>query len=222
MANMQKYCRGDAQRITNHCTRDVEGVEDLVHRDKPGDYIEQRIAGVKHITRANAVHLADWVITMPQTLDNDKEQEFFRATYKFMCDRYGYDNIAYATIHRDEPGVKGGSSRPHIHIGVIPIVVNNSLDYPEKLSCKELFGRNELRLFHELLQASLEKSMGCRVDILNEATRDGNRSINDLKRGTAVEQVKALRKISAELEQGNEKMAVELLRQKQRSREQGR
>lgn len=47
----------------------------------------------------------------------------------------------------------------------------------EKISAKEVITRTDLQNFHSDLAKHLEHSLGHEIDILNEATREGNKSI---------------------------------------------
>ena len=60
------------------------------------------------------------------------------------------------------------------------------------MSAKEVLTRVELQRFHGDLDAYLESVFGKSTGVLNGATRDGNKSIDELKRGTAVKELNAL------------------------------
>lgn len=221
MANMQKYNAGNAQRICNHCTRASNVNIDLAGRENPKEYIKNRIAEVHHINRADTVQIVDWVVSVPDNVPQDKEEDFFKSVYGYFNSRYG--NIAWATIHMDEHGEKTDKSKkPHIHIGIVPIVSVQDKPYNEKLCAKELFNRAELRGFHERLSEYVEGQLGFKADILNHATEHGNKSIEELKRGTAIEEVRALNEIGKALQSQNEELATEIVRQKARRIEQER
>lgn len=52
--------------------------------------------------------------------------------------------------------------------------------------------RKDLKTFHTELSKHIEQALGYEAEILNEATRNGNRSVEELKRETAVKRLKAL------------------------------
>lgn len=58
-----------------------------------------------------------------------------------------------------------------------------------KVSAKEVVNRYDLQSFHEGLQRHVERALGHEVGILNEATKEGNRSIEELKRQSATERL---------------------------------
>ena len=133
--------------------------------------------------RKDAITLCSWVVTFPKDLPEDKQDSFFKACYEWFSDRYGEDNIVTAVVHMDEV-------TPHMHLQFMPIVTKDGV---RKLCAKELETRQTLRIAHQQLQTYLERSLDCRVNILNEATRDGNKSIAELKRKTASERMKESR-----------------------------
>lgn len=61
-----------------------------------------------------------------------REKAFFEASYAFLKDRYGEDNVISAMVHKDE-------STPHMHFTLVPITKDG------RLSAKTMFDRNELR-----------------------------------------------------------------------------
>ena len=54
-----------------------------------------------------------------------------------------------------------------------------------KVSAKEVINRRNLQTFHADLSKYLEQQLGFPVNVLNEATKEGNRSIEQLKRQNA-------------------------------------
>ena len=126
-----------------------------------------------------------WVVTLPRDIsDPENEQRFFEAVADFLEDRYGPENCVSVTIHRDEGG------QPHLHYIGIPAVANNMRDedHPqaEKLSCKEVINRAELRTFHADLQKYLDEH-GIDAKVHTGVTGGNNRTVDDLKRETAAE-----------------------------------
>lgn len=143
------------------------------------NFIKKRLANnVKSIHRSDLIMMCDWVVTMPKDLPAEKERDFFVNTYDFLVNKYGAKNVVSAYVHKDE-------STPHMHFAFLPIVKemkNKKRMGQEKLSAKECITRTDLQKFHQQLQDYLEQKLNCRVNILNEATKDGNKSIADLKK----------------------------------------
>jgi hypothetical protein len=112
-----------------------------LHNETPIDYLEtinKKIedgvdTGGKKI-RKDAVRLCEFLITSDKSyfdgLTEEREKEFFEKAYEFIEDRYGKENIVYATVHKDE-------KTPHLHVGFVPITED------QRLSAKEFFGQKK-------------------------------------------------------------------------------
>jgi hypothetical protein len=140
-------------------------------------FIRKRLSEVKVFKRSDVKVLCDWVVTLPKILGID-ERHFFEETVKFLSERYGQENVISAYVHRDE-------TQPHLHFAFVPVTVDKKKNI-QKVSAKEVLTRAELKRFHGDLDAYLSSVFGRSTGILNDATKDGNKSIEDLKRGTAV------------------------------------
>ena len=57
----------------------------------------------------------------------------------------------------------------------------------------------ELQAFHPALQRYVERELGHEVSILNEATKEGNKSIEELKRQTATERLQEANEKAAQI-----------------------
>jgi hypothetical protein len=148
------------------------------------EFIRKRLSEVKVFKRADVKVMCDWVVTLPKGMETD-ERRFFEETVKFLSDRYGRQNVISAYVHRDE-------TQPHIHFAFIPVAVDKKKGI-EKVSAKEVLTRTELQRFHSDLDNYLSSVFGRSTGILNGATVEGNRSIDELKRGTAVKALKEVR-----------------------------
>jgi hypothetical protein len=143
------------------------------------DFIHKRMGEIRVQKRADVNVLCDWVITQPKELPADRSRDFFESVYAFMRDRYGERNVISAYVHMDE-------TTPHMHFAFMPIVADRRRG-GEKLCAKELLTRKELQTFHNDLQNAVERDLGIKVHLLNGATQDGNKSITELKRALAEE-----------------------------------
>lgn len=191
MAHVEKYKASALGHMLAHYNRSTPANKDIDRSRTEQNYnlapergdllkfINVRLAdGVKVQQRADVIKLCDWVVTMPKDLPAEKEQAFFSNTYDFLVNKYGEKNVVSAYVHKDE-------STPHMHFAWLPIVKetkNKKRLGQEKLSAKECITRSDLQKFHQQLQTYLEQKLNCQVKILNEATKDGNKSIADLKK----------------------------------------
>lgn len=155
------------------------------------DFIHKRMGEIRVQKRADVNVLCDWVITQPKELPADRSRDFFESVYAFMRDRYGERNVISAYVHMDE-------TTPHMHFAFMPIVADRRRG-GEKLCAKELLTRKELQTFHNDLQNAVERDLGIEVHLLNGATQDGNKSITELKRALAEENLQEKVRQDAEI-----------------------
>ena len=153
------------------------------------EYIDKRLSEVKCLNRKDTIKMADWVVTVPKDYEGDKRQ-FFEQTYKALTNRYGEQNVISAYVHRDEKS-------EHMHYAFMPIVrtIDKNGQEIEKLSAKEVLTRQELREMHPYMERCLSRNLREPVRLLNDATRQGNRAVEELKRDS---NIKALQEIEAQ------------------------
>lgn len=125
--------------------------------------------------------MCSWIVTAPKDLSKDKQPFFFEQCYNFLCQRYGSQYVLSATVHNDE-------TTPHLHFCFIPVGYDKKNDR-YTVSSKLVATRTELRNFQLELNKHLERFFGYDVGILNKATKEGNRSIDELKRQSAIERL---------------------------------
>lgn len=200
MANCQKYTKSATGHLTKHFERgkDINGdyikfgnqdidteKSDLNYNLAPEhnqiDFIRQRCSEVQCLNRKDVNVMCSWVVTAPKNLDQAEEKAFFKHTYYFLANRYGEKNVISAYVHLDEKS-------PHMHFAFVPVALDKNKDI-EKVSAKEVITRNDLQSFHTDLEKHLERALGHEVNILNEATKEGNKCIDELKKGTAIKEV---------------------------------
>jgi len=219
MAHVAKYTRAQVGAMSRHYERaqkeDGEyqsfGNQDIdvsrIHlnynlapeRDGQGqlEFIKQRTSEVKCHNRVDVNVMCSWVVTAPKDLEEHEHELFFEEVYKFLNDRYfhGSDrNVVSAYVHMDE-------TTPHIHYAFVPVVWDSKKEL-EKVSAKELVHRHDLKTFHPDLERHMAEVFGREIGILNDATKDGNRSVGELKRGSAQKRLQEeLGAVEAEKEQ---------------------
>src|SRR5699024_2202120 len=95
---------------------DLVNDENINYNEHVNEIIEsQKISERK--TRKDAVLVNELMITSDKNffdnLSDDEQKRFFEESYELFSERYGKQNIAYATVHNDE-------KTPHMHLGVVP------------------------------------------------------------------------------------------------------
>lgn len=163
------------------------------HEQGQMDFIQQRCDEVFCMNRKDVNVMGDWLVTAPDGIANSEyEQEFFQNSYNFLAEKYGKENVISAYVHKDE-------TTPHMHFAFVPVVYDKKRNRL-KVSAKECLTINHLKTFHDELDRHLKKTMGEHYQggILNQATKDGNQSIEELKRATATEKLQELRQAEQE------------------------
>lgn len=164
-------------------------------------FIKQRVSKVHCLNRADVNVMCSWVVTAPKGLGEDEHGVFFDEVYGFLNGRYGDGsdrNVISAYVHMDE-------TTPHIHYAFVPVVWDEKKQ-KDKVSAKMVVHRRDLQSFHPDLERHMAEVFGREIGILNEATKDGNRTIEELKRGSAL----------AELQKAQEEM-LEIRDEKERT-----
>jgi hypothetical protein len=147
--------------------------------------MDKRLAQLKIFNRGVVMYLCDWIVTLPKILGNDDERKFFDAVFRFLSDKYRKENVVSAYVHKDE-------TQPHMHFAFIPVAMDKKRNI-EKLCSKDIVGRDDLLKFHEELDDYLTSVFGYNTGVRNGAAIEGNRSIDELKRGTAVKALQEAR-----------------------------
>lgn len=218
MANVQKYTKAACGHLfkhyehaqeTNSETGQLEYIKlgnqeintQLTHLNynlavhqtmSQGDFIRKRCSEVKLQNRKDVNVMCSWVLTAPKDLPEAEHKDFFKESYDFMAKRYGEENVISAYVHFDE-------TTPHIHFTFVPVTVDKKKG-GYKVSAKEVVNRKDLQMFHQDLSDHLKKALGHSVAILNDVTKNGNKTIAELKGKSALERVEKAEKKLAHLQ----------------------
>lgn len=196
MAHMMKHKKASCGHMFAHFDRKAEHISNenldrtrshlnynlATHQQMDqGEFVRKRCSEVRCQNRKDANVMVTWVITAPKDLPEAEHENFFQASYDFCKKRYGKENVVSSYVHMDE-------ITPHMHFAFIPIVKDKKRG-GYKLSAKECVNRSDLQTFHKDLEDFLSKKLGHEVGILNEATKEGNKSIEELKRQSAAKRL---------------------------------
>lgn len=114
------------------------------------------------------------------SMDEDQVKDFFKNSLEFIENRFGKENILYATVHMDE-------TTPHMHFGFVPITKDGRLSARDVLN-----GRKQ----HSELQDAFNKH--CKASgydlqrgVSKEETRESHTKTLDYKKKLAYEVNKA-------------------------------
>ena len=163
-------------------------------------FLKQRLSEVKCLNRADVKVMCSWVITLPEfenmrtdihVTPNEEavSKLFFERCYQFLAARYGEENIISSYVHRDE-------TTDHMHCAFVPVMQDPKTG-EEKVCAKKVLSRTELQRFHGDLERHLDSFGDWHFKILNDATKEGNKSIDELKRGAAQEELQLQQQAAA-------------------------
>lgn len=227
MANLQKYTKNQLGHLLKHIERakdsqgnyikfsnqsiDLDKTAQNYELHQRGDNLSNYEFVVSHAEKNNALKrkdlnfLCSWVVTLPESLKDSSDEEqkkFFEESYKFIGDRYGKQNVAFATVHNDE-------TTPHMHMGFVPVVYDKKKG-KTKVSAKEMVTRQDLQTFHKDLDLHMRKVFGRDIGVLttdgiNKYTKGSNRSIEELKQETY-----ALKNTNNQLRENNQNLKAQI------------
>lgn len=195
--NCEKFTRNQSTNILVHCNRSdpnrtyknqqIDHSKTYLNynlapkHDNMTDYefMKKRCEELKVLKRKDVNWLVSWVITVPNDYQGNQEL-FFKEAYNFFENRYGRCNVVSAYVHLDE-------TSPHMHFCFVPVVFDNKKqDY--KVNAKACINKTELKKIHPEMEKYLEKQLNTKVNILNGATAEGNKTIEQLKQEEKVKQ----------------------------------
>ncbi|GHV00822.1 plasmid recombination enzyme type 3 [Clostridia bacterium] len=206
MAHLQKFTQADYPKLLMHYER-AKDADGNYHKFKNQDidlsrtflnynvadfqtlpqaeFMDKRLAQLKIFKRGDVKYLCDWIVTLPKILGNADERKFFDAVFRFLAGKYKQENVISAYVHKDE-------TQPHMHFAFIPVATDKKKNI-EKLCSKDICSRDDLLKFHDELDNYLTDVFGYSTGVRNGATAEGNRSIDKLKRDTAVKAIQEKR-----------------------------
>lgn len=159
------------------------------------EFINERIdsLNLKRRPRKDAVRMCDCVITMPRSFDPSRQREFFNAAYAFLAQRYGAENVVSAWVHRDE-------TQPHMHFAWVPVTQDG------RLSAKSVVNRLDLKTLHPDMQVAMETALGCKVEIILDPEKAGEKQLSALNQSEYVAAKAELARIEGQIAAANERL----------------
>mgnify|MGYP002767143717 FL=1 len=159
------------------------------------EFVNERIdsLNLKRRPRKDAVRMCDCVITMPRSFDPSRQREFFEAAYAFLAQRYGAENVVSAWVHRDE-------TQPHMHFAWVPVTQDG------RLSAKSVVNRLDLKTLHPDMQVAMETALGCKVEIILDPEKAGEKQLSALNQSEYVAAKAELARIEGEIAAAHERL----------------
>ncbi len=147
------------RKTKNHSNKDIDDSKTYLNYDLVGHesktsfheefmgYINENRVGARAV-RKDAVVMQDWIIGSSQEffddLNPEETRKYFETAVKFFAEKFGRENIRFATVHMDE-------KTPHMHMGIVPMKDG-------KLTAKTIFDRNCLRMIQNELPQAFQKA----------------------------------------------------------------
>ena len=174
MASVEKFSAGAVRNQLRHNRREIEhsgnpdidpsrqGQDYVLSPDRgmsDYDYFLQRKSELYCYNRDDVKVMAGW------------------ATYDFLANRYGEENVVQAIVHDDEGG------QPHLHFCFVPVVEDPKHEQGYKICANDVLDRRELRNFHPDLQRYLNEHGLEDARVMTGVTKrqGGNRTVAQLK-----------------------------------------
>lgn len=136
----------DIDKNKTHENYDLVNSENVNYNERVKEIIESQKTGTRK-TRKDAVLVNELLVTSDreffERLDPVEQKRFFEESFKLFSERYGKQNVAYATVHMDE-------KTPHMHLGVVPM-------RDGKLQGKNVFNRQELLWLQDEFPKHMQK-----------------------------------------------------------------
>ena len=177
------------------------------------EYLDKRLSEVYHIKKKDLNVICSWVITAPDDLPPEKLHQFFYAAYHFMVHRYEEENVISAYVHLDENKEKGHA---HLHFAFIPVIYDKKKER-YKVSAKDVINKSELQRIHKEAEVYISKALKCPVHLLNGSTKQGNKTIEELKMFN--DRIEKERAEFKELSRINQDMTDEILKKEEKIKE---
>lgn len=195
--NCEKFTRNQSTNILVHCNRsdpnrtyknqEIDHSKTYLnynlapeHKNMTDyEFMKKRCEEFKILKRKDVNWLISWVITMPADYTGNKAL-FFKEAYNFMENRYGKENVVSSYVHLDE-------TSPHMHFCFVPVIFDKKKQ-EYKVNAKQCINKIELKQIHPQMQEYLEKKLQTKVNILNGATAEGNKTIEQLKKEEKIKQ----------------------------------
>src|SRR5699024_12337707 len=103
--NRESRNNKDINRDQKHKNYDLQNEKNINKNKSVKDIIDSQKTGTRK-TRKDAVLVNELLVTSDrdffERLDPGEQKRFFEESYKLFSERYGKQNIAYATVHNDE------------------------------------------------------------------------------------------------------------------------
>ncbi|WJE14013.1 MobV family relaxase (plasmid) [Halobacillus sp. ACCC02827] len=122
----------------SHLNYDLVNQENISYAKTIRRMTDERVS---RKVRADAVLVSEFFVSASpeymKGLSDQEQKEYFETAFNHLKDKYGEQNVLYATVHKDE-------ATPHMHLGIVPITEDG------RLSAKDYFhGKTKIRAIQD-------------------------------------------------------------------------
>lgn len=205
MAHFEKFKGINAFHMIEHDTRENTYLKENIDKERsylnynlcdienPKEYLKELIELAKSTgatIRDDTNFLVSFCLTLPEDFPRNEEMEkqFFIGAVELIKKEFGEKSIVSAWVHKDESlENENFKFKPHIHIKFAPIhkKIKKYKDGRQKemyiFNTNKCINRTYLRQFHNKLDEYMEDWMGFKTSVHNGATKNGNKTIKELK-----------------------------------------
>lgn len=187
MAHMVKYKQAQVAPMVRHYERRLDATLERANIDAERSHLNYEV-GIRYNSverfvqsyiadhnehgraiRADAVVLADCVLTLPQGFPEERTREFFEAAHSFFQERYSSCIVPQGYVHMDE-------ATPHMHQPIIPFNTET-----QRFQASKLINRYDLQTLHVDMERYLCKELGMeRVGVTLTEQERGERTLDYL------------------------------------------
>lgn len=187
MAHMAKYKQAQVAPMVRHYERRLDATLERANIDAERSHLNYEV-GIRYNSverfvqsyiadhnehgraiRADAVVLADCVLTLPQGFPEERTREFFEAAHSFFQERYSSCIVPQGYVHMDE-------ATPHMHQPIIPFNIET-----QRFQASKLINRYDLQTMHSDMERYLCEELGMeRVGVTLTEQERGARTLDYL------------------------------------------
>lgn len=172
----------DIDKERSHENYDLVNEKKIDYNKRVKEIIESQKTS-KRKTRKDAVLVNELLVTSDKDffdrLDHAEQKRFFEESYKFLAERYGKQNIAYAVVHNDE-------KTPHMHLGVVPM-------RDGRLQSRNVFNRQELLWLQDNFPKYMQE-LGFDLERGKKGSTREHIETRELKKQTLEKEIESLEK----------------------------
>lgn len=170
----ENYSNSEIDKNKKHLNYELHNENNIVYQKEIDLKIKDRYKGKKSI-RKDAVLNIECLITSDkeffESIGSEETKRYFEEAYNFIKDKFGEENVIYATVHMDE-------TTPHMHAGFVPITKDGRLSAKDYLDGKERLRNLQDDFYKYISNKGFELERG----ISSDETHAKNIKIKDLKK----------------------------------------